>query len=156
MASDSLLQFDDRRAYTLVRQFRFLVIHHNMRALLCGIKEEMVELAMRMPSPLAPALEKSASLWRGCLQLQRRHKGDETTVGTSRFYCSTIRVSFPPIGIGQVHHRYSVWRANRSVNQTDMKTRYQKFVDFSIVFLGLESTKTLGVCLLLARLRNPF
>ena len=73
MASDSLLQFDDRRAYTLVRQFRFLVIHHNERALLCGIKVEMVELAMRMPSPLAPALEKYASLWRGCLQLQRRH-----------------------------------------------------------------------------------
>ena len=45
--------------------------------------------------------------------------------------------SFRKPSIGQVHHRYSVWPANRSVNQTDMRNWYLKFVNFLFFFLFL-------------------
>ena len=36
----------------------------------------------------------------------------------------------PDTGIGQFHHRYQHRLANRTVNETDMRNRYLKFVDF--------------------------
>jgi hypothetical protein len=61
-------------------------------------------------------------------------RGRTNTTDSSSFVGSGLGLFRTPC-IGQVHHRYSVWPANRSVNQTDMRNRYLKFVDFFFVFL---------------------